>query len=381
MKQNIARQTLTLLQHYIDALGFKPVVHFELEGCYAFPANTNQQKLDFSAVNTILSSLNIAGELIPEYWRNQWEYVSKFNGQSPVEEADNLAEVIKKLPAIFALQGVSETLIKPVVWSGDKGKLASNCENVFTADSRSVHIPNAVQINVSVLNRNKENLVANTEFGQYLQQSFIKRSLACCLLYLPEEEAFERLALKTRFGLAQELCSPVNISGGHQGSIALYKELGKHNQAMGVKTLLVDKYNKVLASESHWQETARVEHRLGASSVHYCPYTNLVFALLNVIDALHTFRNDRPLDELLPDVLLPTSLKNDEHSQGAITIFERDNWFNQRINEVQQTFINELDMTVADKKLFREFPENLGDVLKKSILDKYQQRHEIIFTQ
>ncbi|MCJ8319107.1 MAG: hypothetical protein MJK12_05710 [Colwellia sp.] len=368
----LVKQTIELLQRYIDSLGYKPVIHFELEGCYSFSLQNKDKKLDFSAVNSILSSLNIEGELVPEYWANQWEYVSKFNGQSPLEEANNLDVVIKRLPAILALQGVEQTLIKPVVWSGDRGKLAVNCENVFSAEHRAVHIPNAVQINVSVVNENNENIVANTLFGDHLQYAFMQSSLGCCLLYLPEEEAFERLALKTRYGLAQELCSPVNISGGHQGSIALYKKIGKHNQPMGIKTLLVDQYNNALVSEYNWQETARIEHRLGASSLRYCAYSNVVFALLNVIEALHCYKNQTKIPIAPNEVNLPSSLNDTKLGHGAITLFRENQWFSHSINTVQNNFTD---------KISAQLPKNIGDKLKKSILESYQFTGEIYLEQ
>ncbi len=366
MQKLLAKKTIVLLQNYLQTLGFKAVIHFELEGCYSFLNKNTNKKLNFKTINRTLASLNIAGELVPEYWKNQWEYVSKFSGQTPLTEADNLAFVIKNLPSILAEQGIDNTLIKPVVWSGDQGKLAIDCDNVFIADNRAVHIPNAVQINVSVLNQANENIVAESSFGDYLQQSFLSSSLACSLLYLPEEEAFERLALKTRYGLAQELCSPVDISGGHQGSIALYKKLGKHNQAMGVKTLLVDQHNKALLSESHWQETARIEHRLGASSIDYCPYINVVFALLNVIEALNKYEISQALELSHTAIALPKSLKASDQDIGAIALFEKSQWFNESINHVEKIFSTDL-------------PENLGDKLKKSILNKYQQANEIIY--
>ena len=47
------------------------------------------------------------------------------------------------------------------------------------------------------------NLVATTELGERLQQQLLKASYANCLLFLPEEEAFERLQLKQRYDLQQ----------------------------------------------------------------------------------------------------------------------------------------------------------------------------------
>lgn len=255
-KQTIYKQAITLLQDYLSSLGFQAQIHFELEGCYTTTQTNTKHKLDLTSINQQLNKLNIDGEIVNEYWRNQWEFVSLFNGQSPLEEADNLNQAMSVLPYIFAQYGIEKTLIKPVVWSGDKGKLAAGAKEIFTDETRAVHIPNAVQLNVSVLNNAGENIIAQHFFGECLQQCFLQTSKACSLLYLPEEDAFERLKLKSTYGLAAELCSPSDLSGGHQGSIALYKKHGKHNQMMGAEPVLYDHKHNVLLSRSNWQKNS-----------------------------------------------------------------------------------------------------------------------------
>ena len=357
---------ITLLESYLNNLGYKAQIHFELEGCLQFDKNSPQQtSLNFAAINKHLRQVSIDGELVTEYWQNQWEYVSLFNGQTPLKEADNLARAIEVLPKLFqqyyAKFGITNTLIQPVVWSGDKGKLAEGSSQIFTHDNRAVHIPNAVQLNVSVLNDKEQNLVAEAEFGEYLQQCFLRTSLESCLLYLPEEAAFERLALKTQFGLAQELCSPIDISGGHQGSVALYRELGKHNQHMGEQVLLYDQYHQVLSAQHNWQKTARIEHRLGASSKLYNPYANVIYALLNVIDAIEAYENGE-LSIVNPHktTALPTNLYTTEKGQGAVELFKQSTWFNQSINMIQK------------RAVVLDCPTDLGDTIKQAILANYQ---------
>jgi len=74
---DIARQLIVILQNYIKFHGFTPVIHFELEGCYQLKSSrTEGVDLNYSLVNKSLKQLNINGELIAEYWSNQWEYVS-----------------------------------------------------------------------------------------------------------------------------------------------------------------------------------------------------------------------------------------------------------------------------------------------------------------
>lgn len=395
-----AKEIILLLQNFIAHLGFTPVIHFELEGCY--DSEKNDKRVDFTRLNFALKQLNIAGELIPEYWRNQWEYVSLFNGQLPLQEADNLTKVISHLPQLFAQQGIEKTYIKPVVWAGDKGKLAQGSAHIFSVEERDVHIPNAIQMNVSVNNCQGKNIISDSYFGEYLQQCFIETSLGCSLLYLPEEEAFDRFALKSKFGLAQELCSPSDISGGHQGSIALYKQFGKHNQAMGEQAILYDYLDNVIVSESLWQTTARIEHRLGAASVHYNAYVNVIFGLLNIIDALNVYITGgcqvelkRKVQSRVNEMPLPLSLYDSDTGLGAISLFEKDSWFASSITRIENQLVNEQALETQDvnslfshNKMMSKNVEythldvtkkapSLGETLKLAIL-KHYQRPQII---
>ncbi len=370
VKTSLFQCAIRLLQNYLENKGYRAQIHFELEGCYQSNQTVNKknQSLDYKLINQYLRQLNIDGEIVTEYWQNQWEYVSLFNGQSPLKEAMNLANAIEKIPQLFQLlyakDGVKKTLIQPVVWCGDQGKLAEGSEQIFSHDTRSVHIPNAVQLNVSVLNQQGKNLLASHKFGEYLQTCFLQTSLECCLLYLPEQAAFERLALKTRYGLAQELCSPNDISGGHQGSVALYKELGKHNQKMGEEPLLYTQDNTVLSVVTNWKKTARIEHRLGASSVKYNPYINVIYGLLNIVDAIHAHEENYVLEvKPFSAISLPTSLYGDSKALGAFDLFQQSTWFNHSLNAVQKKY-NSLK---SKPKL--DCPTQLGDKVKQAILD------------
>lgn len=372
---SLVKGAIGLLQNYLTHLGYQAQIHFELEGCYRINHSASYaQKLNFNIINQYLRSLDIDGEMVSEYWQNQWEYVSLFNGQTPLKEAINLHQVITNLPKwlkkLYCENGVVETLIEPVVWSGDKGKLAIGSNQIFTHDTRAVHIPNAVQLNVSVLDNNGNNLIAKDGFGEYLQYCFLNTSLECCLLYLPEEAAFERLSLKTRYGLEQELCSPVDISGGHQGSVALYKKLGKHNQNMGEEPLLYDKHNQILSVQQNWQKTARIEHRLGASSMDYNPYINVIYGLLNVIDSIEAYEINKHLSppKFIP-LPLPKSLftdKKNANTLGAIDLFKASSWFSEKLNVTQEKFNRLKGNAELDSSA------HLGDKIKQMIVDNYQ---------
>jgi len=367
----LAKLAIEYLQLIIADMGFTVHVHFELEGCYRFAKESANSSLDLMCINEALARLNIDGELVNEYWQNQWEYVSLFNGQSPLKEAENLAKAMRILPQLFAQQGVCETLIKPVVWSGDNAQLALGSKNIFTGGERSIHIPNAIQLNISVSDGDGKNLIAEHIFGEYLQQCLLETSLPCSLLYLPESEAFERFKLKSLYGLQDELCSPMDISGGHQGSVALYRQYGKHNQLMGQQTLVVDSYNEALVSSQNWQNTARIEHRLGAASAKYNPYINIVYVLLNVFDALQVHIKGACQQKLMlgkHNKKLPTSLWPNNEDQGAVALFADCSWFVERLNQAQKYVESEFVM------VRQQTPSPLGEILKKCILAKYAQQ-------
>lgn len=381
----IAINAIEMMQDLLKHKGFTPVIHFELEGCFSVKpsdANLTDFKLNYELINSQLDALGVEGKLIPEYWKNQWEYVSSFNGQLPLSEARFLETVIKKLPYLFAQQGVSNTYIKPVVWNGDKRKMPLESGLILSDDNRYVHIPNAIQINVSVNDSLGENIIVKQGFGEYLQQCLLASSFDCALLYLPEEEAFERLTLKQRYGLTKELSSPSDISGGHQGSIALYKQWGKHNQQMGEEVIVYDEHNNPSITFKNWEKTARIEHRLGASSVDYNPYVNIVYILMNVITALECYEKgecEMHLCEFKASAL-PESLyckissevdnpqtyenSNSENKLGAIQLFVNSSWFNSTLNRIEKL--------AKPQPLQEEY--KLGDELKDAISSNYLLR-------
>ena len=373
----LAANIVQFLQRVISQQGFDAKVHFELEGC--FQNSEKHLPVNFNLLNNWLEKNNIEGKIIPEYWHNQWEFVSDFAGQSPLKEAQNLAFVLDRLPEAFRQFNFGEISIKPVIWSGDQGKMLTGSTQIFCQDRRAVHIPNAIQMNVSVL-ENGNNLMVERDFGERLQKAFLTTSLACCLLYLPEEEAFERFALKTQYGLFDELCSPYDISGGHQGSIAFYKDKGKHNQAMGLEPIIYGADDKVLISKQDWHATARIEHRLGAASLLYDPYINVIFALLNILDSLESFTTSRKAysdtKACIEPTALPSSLYDHEDDTntnygastlGAISLFENDKWFAEKIDHLVGLHRN-------DDSLSSTLPANAGQLLKKQILAKYQKQ-------
>ncbi|NTS76558.1 hypothetical protein HR060_06710 [Catenovulum sp. SM1970] len=368
----LSRQIITLYQQHLKQIGLNAAIHFEFEGGFSAPLRQSDMQhhgLNYAKVNAALKKHGIAGELKPEFWRNQWEYVSLFNGQTPLEEAEYLAKTLTLLPHLFAEQGIAKVYYQPVLWSADSVRMAAGTKDIFAPQKQAVHIPNAVQINISVWDKHNNNLVAETELGEYLQHCLLSTSLNNCLLYLPEEDAFKRLNLKSDFDLESELSSPNDISGGHQGSVALYRQLGKHNQVLGEKALLADCNGNVLLSEFAWQKTARIEHRLGASSHLYNPFLNMVYALANVVNAIKPFINHlgqfdkriKPEYEAFTPVLLPTSLNDSGEKKGAISLFASDVWLVESIHQL----VSQVEHNKAHLQL--------GEKLKSAVLAQYQK--------
>jgi hypothetical protein len=368
---NISQQLNTpiceaIIEHLLSSIaaqGFRPVVHFELEGVYEADVGFNQ--LDYQGVNRALKALNIDGELKTEFWRNQWEYVSLFNGQSALKEAHNLARAMQVLPSIMQRHGATKVEFKPVAWAADKGRYLPGSSAIFSTDTRSVHIPNAIQLNLSVEDLQGENLIPGSNLGEWLQYQLLQTSYDCCLLFLPEEDAFKRLALRKDYALDAELSSPFTLSGGHQGSIALYKQWGKHNQAMGLEPQFYGPNNKVLSFAGDWKKTARVEHRLGATSRAYDPYLNILFILLNTLDALQHWKTSAALPPEFSPRALPCSMYEQEKTgamqRGAIAVFEQSDWFSSSI-----------DRYCAN--MARGLKGSLGERLKASFLHQFKPK-------
>jgi hypothetical protein len=350
------------LQNILETKGFKTLVHFELEGVCELHAN--QPRLDYLGINKKLLQLGIDGELKSEYWKNQWEFVSLFNGQSPLKEAQNLAQAIQLLPKIMRQHGASKVMMVPVAWGADKGRYMSGSGAIFSLDTRSVHIPNAIQVNVSVENQHGDNLFAQQGLGEWIQYELLVNSYNCCLLFLPEEDAFKRLTLRQDYGLDAELSSPVLLSGGHQGSIALYKEKGKHNQDMGLEPLFFATDNSVLHYAGDWRKTARVEHRIGATSKNYDPYLNMLFILINVLEGIGKWQTDKAFPNF-EDKALPTSLYDHPNKQsgqqqlGALSLFENDSWW---VNKIDY-YCHDMPNIIVD---------DLGERIKQMVLSRFQ---------
>lgn len=351
------RRLIYLCEQALAQKQIEPALHIEYEGCVALRKG---QSIDFDSLNQQLRSSAILAELKPEYWRGQWEYASCFAGQSPLRVADDLVNALEQLPRWFRQQNIDGFLNQPVVWHGDRDRVVAEGEQIRSAGSGSVHIPNAVQLNLSAW-RDGTNLVAESDLGERLQYQLLRSSYDNCLLFLPEEDAFERLLLKSRYQLQKELSSPVDLSGGHNGSIALYRELGKHNQRLGARSMVVDQRSAPLLESFEWQRTARVEHRLGASSVYYSVYLNTLFGLLNLLAAVNSAVGQY---QTLAPKALPASLEDGIDQPGAVSLFRHSYWLEQQVDGL---------LFITDGHALTEMvPQFSGSWLKNAILERYQ---------
>ncbi len=291
-----ARSCLVALHKKFAALNVTPHLHFECEGVLT----KSKAPISYTHLNHELKTKGILAELKPEFWACQWEYASHFCGQTPVTEADHLAWFMAHHTALFAPYG--ESKLMPVFWHGEKHRYQPGFQ-FFAPNVHPVHVPNSVQINVSCSDAEGENLFAYEDLAEQVQHGLLALSGEVAALFLPEPDAFLRLTLRTDFALDSELSSPTVLSGGHQGSVALYRTHGKHNQALGAVPYAYDAEDKALVTDYQWQKGARIEHRLGASSPYYCPYLNALFVLSVLYDALCGELENPPQTPSLPNQL------------------------------------------------------------------------------
>ena len=130
-----------------------------------------------------------------------------------------------------------------------------------TEVKKSVHIPNSVQINLSLWKEN-QNLLVDKNFAYFLQNLLIENSINNLIFFIPNQTALDRIFVKDEYDLKEELSSPNNISGGNQGSVACYLELDKKNKPNTIDGVFNEDKN-------NWYERARIEFRLASSSLNY----------------------------------------------------------------------------------------------------------------
>jgi glutamine synthetase len=137
---------------------------------------------------------------------------------------------------------------------------------------------------------------------------------------------------------------------------------------MGVEPLIYDDKNNVIISENNWHKTTRIEHRLGASSEHYNPYLNVIFALLNVIDAIDDRENNQQVQSE-EHKQLPSSLHDQQHNVGAITLFANNDWFSRSIDKA---------LSATNYQGENNTQSSTGQLFKDNYLKQFQ-RPSIIF--
>lgn len=327
-----AIEAIEILQQHILDMGFRPVLHFEVEGTYTHGLGedyTQSHPLDIPAINQQLRQHNIQGEFKAEYWERQWEWASAMQDQLPLKAAHDAAHIMRDIEGVLLQHGAHSVDIAPVSWGHDVPHRPLRIEDQRSmAVDKIIHVPNAIQVNMSLWNEVEQNLIAETSLGEMLQQQLLATAHHYCLLFCPEEDAFARLTLKDDYGLHEELSSPSDLSGGHQGSIALYRKRGKHNQLLGDVQQRKEE-DGMISEYRDWQSGSRVEHRLGAASRYYNPYVNATYMLANMLDALQQYHGQKELSQQMHDAL-PSSLWGEA---GAVVAFKSDAWFETIINQ------------------------------------------------
>jgi len=220
MLNHTAMRLIDAFDEAIHALGYAAIIQYELEGIHTSANNSNP---DFECMNAALEADGILGEIKQEYWHNQWEWASHMAGQTPRKATDDLAHMLHHGDTYFTEHDIR---IAPISWGHEVAHRPHDDKDVYACE---VHVPNAVQVNISVCDDAGHSIMLQDKFGERLQQTLIRTSYENCALFLPEDEAFTRLRLRSDYHLEGIISSPYDISGGHQGSIAFYQTHDKHN--------------------------------------------------------------------------------------------------------------------------------------------------------
>lgn len=353
-KQNKALNTEIIhwICHFFKDKGISISFNLEIEGVIK---HSNQQHINFEQLNKTRQELGIQGQFKPEFWKNQWEFETTFGIGNVSSTLQNYTRFINNLNTLFY---PLKPLLIPVAYQFETGEIAKQNTNIFVNTSKVIHIPNAIQVNISLW-KEKQNLLANKAFAYHLQNKLIKNSVSNLLFSIPNQRALDRLHLTSSYNLSQELCSPHNISGGHTGSIAYYAETNKKNSPLNPDHIILNQHGKMEFFRNNWQEKARIEYRLASSCLDYNIYNHCSFILLNCLSSYFSFRQSPQKSN--PKVYAISKTFNGKHPSSIVNQFRKSkflsSWVQQHVND-----FNHKNKTVFIKSL---------DQLQQNILNRY----------
>lgn len=306
--------SIILIENILEEKNIKTSINIELEGVYL--DDNNLQKDDFyQKVNSNLKKFEIKAKLKPEFWEKQWEYESDFQIGNTIQTIQNYQKFCKNINQIFYPQIPK---IKPVnyKWCQLKDKV--------------IHLPNAVQINISLW-KEGFNMLANKNFAFFLQNLLIKHSIDNLIFFLPNQESLDRLFLKEKYNLQDKLMSPSEISGGTKGSIAYYFEKNKKGLPNNLNLNFDDLNYKISDQQSDFQKNSRIEFRLASASLEYNLQLHILFVMLVMLESIILYEEDIKYNRLRNVYELPKKFYHDKFD-NIVSRYEAGLFFDKKIN-------------------------------------------------
>ena len=314
-------------------------INIEAEGGYKINENNFDENHFYNKINQEIKNLNISARIKPEFWSNQWEYESDFQVSNVNNVLQDYDKLLNNLNKIFAPQ---TPIFEPILYDWQK-----------TNAGKSVHIPNSVQLNLSLWKNNK-NLLVDKNFAYFLQNLLIENSIDNLIFFIPNQAALDRIFVKDEYDLCEELSSPNNISGGNQGSIACYLELDKKNKPNTVDGFFNDEKN-------NWQERARIEFRLASSSPNYNIYLHTFFVMIIALEATLRYKENNKTIPINNSYNIPR-IFSDDALDSIESRYEKENFFKEKIDFFKKNLSEEQFLFLA--KSFELAKNSLDNFIK-----------------
>ncbi len=326
------KEIINLVEEILKQRQLKISINIEAEGGYKINESNFDENNFYNKINQTIKSLNIKARIKPEFWKNQWEYESDFQVSNVNNVLQDYDKFLDNLNKIFAPQ---IPIFEPILYDWQK-----------TEEGKSVHVPNSVQLNLSVWKENK-NLLTDKNFAYFLQNLLIENSIKNLIFFIPNQAALDRIFVKDEYDLKEELSSPNNISGGNQGSIACYLELNKKNKPNTIDGFFND-------DKSNWHERARIEFRLASATYDYDIYLHVFFVMIITLEAILKYQENNKIlpnnnSYSIPRIFADDDLDSIKSRYENVDFFkEKINFFQKEINQQQFLLLNKVFLKVQN---------------------------------
>jgi len=295
---------ILLIDNILEEKGIKSSINIELEGTYL--DNDNLQKNNFyQKANNELKKLGIKGKLKPEFWKNQWEYESNFQIGNTIQTINGYQKFYHNTNKIFFPQIPN---IQPISYNWQE------------LDGKLIHVPNAIQINISLWKKGF-NMLSDKNFAFFLQNTLIRDSVNNLIFFIPNQKSLDRLFLKEDYDLKEKLMSPHEISGGTKGSIACYLEKDKKDLPNNLKLNCDNLHYKIADHKYDWQKNARIEFRLASADLEYNLQLHIVFIMLAMLESLILYDEGKEYNQIKATYKVPRKFYDSE-LDNIITRYE-----------------------------------------------------------